>query len=222
MKRLAISALALFAGVFAAPVAEACSVAPGYKVPTAIELAASSEAIILARVGKALPEKDDDFMGSLEVVPETLIAGSALPETLIMPGYVVVDGRIGENRVPVTPSDPDELAQANPDAFAGACNRYAFDEGMLLLLFLERGDDGKLRVMSNAFARTMEDVADEHAPWVRAVRFYASVARDPKDIRQRKMLTERDRLIATGDLVDALLAKDIARLLSGKRTPNFD
>lgn len=222
MKRQAILAFVLLGGIAAAPLAHACSVVPGYKVPIALELAASSDAIVLARVGKALPEKEDDFMGSIEVVPETLIYGSTLPETLTMPGYVVMNGHIGDTRVPVTPSDPDELAQANPDAFSGACNRYAFDEGMLLLLFLERGKDGKLQVMSNAFARTMEDVADANAPWARAVRFYASVARDPKDVRKQKMLAERDRLIATGDRIDALLAKDIERQLKARRTQNFD
>jgi hypothetical protein len=222
MKRQAISALALLGSTLAAPVAHACSVVAGYKVPTALELAASSEAIILARIGSALPEEKDDFMGSIEVVPETLIHGTALPETLTIHGYVAVRGYVRDKQVPVTPSNPEELAQANPDAFSGACNRYIFDKGMLLLLFLKRGDDGKLQIMSAPFARTMEDVADENAPWVRAVRFYASVARDPTDVRKQKLRAERDRLTATGDRIDALLAKDMERQLKGKRTQNFD
>lgn len=222
MKRQAILALTLFGGALVAPAAQACSVIPTYRVPTTLELVASSDAIILARVGKALPGKDDDFEGSFTLVPETLIHGAALPGALTMSGYVVVNGRVGDDAVQVTPSDPEELAEANPDAFAGACNRYAFDEGMLLLLFLERGEDGRLQVRSAPFARTMEDVADENAPWVRAVRFYASVARDPKNVRKQKMLAERDRLFATGDRIDALLAKDIERQLESKRTQNFD
>ncbi|HMO77435.1 MAG TPA: hypothetical protein PKD99_04560 [Sphingopyxis sp.] len=217
-----IFASALFAGLAATPVAQACSLISGYKVPTTLELSASAEAIILARVGRALPVEEDDFMGVIELVPETLIHGAALPETLTMPGYVVVDGRVGEDEVPVTKSDPEELAAANPDAFAGACNRYAFDEGMLLLLFLERGEDGDLQVISDAFARTMEDVPDADAPWVRAVRFYAQVARDPKPLRRKKLAAERDRLLATGDRIDALIAKDIERQIRGKRSQNFD
>lgn len=195
---------------------------PGYKVPTTLELAASSEVIILARVGKALPAGEDDFMGSIEIIPEMLIHGAALPETLTMPGYVVVDGKVGEDEVPVTKSDPEELEEANPDAFSGACNRYAFDEGMLLLLFLERGEDGDLQVMSHAFSRTMEDVPDANAPWVRAVRFYAQVARDPKPLRRKKLAAERDKLLATGDRIEALIARDIERQIRGKRTRNYD
>ena len=97
-----------------------------------------------------------------------------------------------------------------------------FRKGMLLLLFLEREKDGSLGIISWPFARTLEDVPDESAPWVRAVRFYASIARDPKDVRKQKMATERDRLLATRDPVDALLAKDIAREMKGKRTQNYD
>lgn len=222
MKRHAISALVLLSAALAASPAHACSVVAGYKVPTALELAASAEVILLARVGDPLPERDDEHMGELRLLPETLIHGSALPQELTMPGYVVVDGRVGEDPVSVTKSNPQELAAANPDAFDGACNRYAFEKGMLLLLFLERGEDGELQVMSDAFARTMEDVPDADAPWVRAVRFYASVAHDSKLVRKEKMEAERDRLLATGDRIDALIAADIERQMRGKRTRDQD
>ncbi|UKK84958.1 hypothetical protein L7H23_02300 [Sphingopyxis sp. BSN-002] len=222
MVKQSLLAWALLGTALTAPVAQACSVIPGYKVPTALELAASSEAIVLARVGKAIAGNEDDFMGAFEIVPETLIYGTTLPGPLTMQGSIAVNGRLGGTNIPVTPSDPDELAKANPDAFSGACNRYVFNEGMLLLLFLKRGDDGKPQVISYPFARTKEDVADANAPWVRAVRFYSSVAHDPKEVRKQKMLAERDRLIATGDPIDALLAKDIERQIKGKRTQNFD
>lgn len=222
MKRHAISALVLLSAALAASPAHACSVVAGYKVPTALELAASAEVILLARVGDPLPEQDDEHMGELRLLPETLIQGSALPQELTMPGYVVVDGRVGEDPVSVTKSNPQELAAANPDAFDGACNRYAFEKGMLLLLFLERGEDGELQVMSDAFARTMEDVPDADTPWVRAVRFYASVAHDSKLVRKEKMEAERDRLLATGDRIDALIAADIERQMRGKRTRDQD
>jgi hypothetical protein len=216
MKKRAILTSAFLAAVLGASPAHSCSVVAGYKVPTALELAASAEAIVLARVGDAHPGKDKYSMGSVQIVPETLLYGSTLPKELAL------EGSLDSDRARATDSDPNELAQANPDAFWGGCNRYVFRKGMLLLLFLEREKDGSLGIISWPFARTLEDVPDESAPWVRAVRFYASIARDPKDVRKQKMATERDRLLATRDPVDALLAKDIAREMKGKRTQNYD
>jgi hypothetical protein len=93
---------------------------------------------------------------------------------------------------------------------------------MLLLLFLKHDESGKWIIISAPFARTAEDVPDKSSPWVRAVAFYASVAKLPKDERKAKMLAERERLLATGDLTDSLLARDINRQIKGKRTQNYD
>jgi hypothetical protein len=209
-----ILAIAGFAGY--ATASHACSVVYGYKVPTSIELAASADTIILARAIEQLPSKNNYDLGEIKLAPENLISGSILPSDITIRVYFEND------RIRSTNSNENELAKANPDAFRGGCNRYVFRKGMLLLLFLKRDENGDWSIISAPFARTQEDVPDKHAPWVRAVTFYASVARLPKDERKQRLIAERDRLLATGDPIDALLARDIRRQLKGKRTQNYD
>lgn len=216
MRSPTVFAAILLSGTSTAFPAHSCSMTAGYKVPTTLELAASAESIVLARVGDALPAEEGDIFGKLTLTPETLVYGGALPEKLTLDGY------LNGGRLIATNSDPNELSRANPDAFWGGCNRYVFRKGMLLLLFLARQKDGSLAIRNDSFARTLEDVPDESAPWVRAVRFYAEISRYPKDVRRRKMSAEHDRLQGTGDSVDALLAMDIERQISGKRTQNYD
>lgn len=93
---------------------------------------------------------------------------------------------------------------------------------MLLLLFLEKDEAGKMRVIDASFARTLEDVPGADSLWVRAVRYYAGVARLPRDQRKQAMKAEMARLRATGLKDDALLAADINRQVKRKRTQNYD
>ena len=94
---------------------------------------------------------------------------------------------------------------------------------MMLVLFLERGTDGKLHLAGYPFARSAEDVPSPDAPWVKAVRLYAEVAALPKDQRKAALKARRDALRAqANDPNAALLAKDISRQLSQKRIPPFD
>ena len=55
-----------------------------------------------------------------------------------MPARLQIFGHLGTDRFQATPSDPNELHKANPDAFMGGCNRYVFKRGMLLLLLALR------------------------------------------------------------------------------------
>lgn len=196
--------------------AQACSVVPGYQVPTALELTARADAIILARVGEHIPGTESYDLGRVVLEPETLIAGDTLPTGLTVSGYHSNEGWQAR------PSDPNDLRNANPDAFAGGCSRYVFDRGMLLLLFVTRQADGSWDIIDSAFARTLEDVPNADALWVRAVRYYATVARLPRSERNALMRAEQRRLMATGDPQDALLAADIRRQIKGRRTQNFD
>jgi hypothetical protein len=216
MTSKALMAIALAAATIGSLPAQACSMAAGYKTPTTLELVAGSDSIVLARVGAAIGDGSGPDQTSVELIPEQLVAGTEMPARL------QIFGHLGTDRFQATPSDPNELHKANPDAFMGGCNRYVFKRGMLLLLFLRKMPDGSFRIVSSAFARTLEDVPDADAPWVRAVRYYNSVARLPKKEAKTLMQAERERLEATGDPVDALLAKDIGRQISGKRSQNFD
>lgn len=189
----------------------------GYKVPTTLELVAAADVIVLARVDGEIKASGESRMGKIHLNPEKLLYGSELPKTaLTYRGYLQTHDMIPTN------SDPYELEQANPDAFWGFCNRYVFRKDMLLLLFLQKQKDGSYGNIDASFARTLEDVPDETAPWVRAVQFYATVAREPKAVRKQKLLDEQARLIATGNATDALIAKDITRQIKGKRTQNYD
>ncbi len=209
--RVMIAALISVSGA-----AQACSVVPGYRVPTTLELTAQADAIILARVGEHIPGADSYDLGHLVLEPETLVAGDTLPTNLTLSGYH------SNEQWRARSSNPNDLRNANPDAFAGGCNRYVFDRGMLLLLFVTRDADGRWAIISAPFARTLEDVPNGDALWVRAVRYYATVARLPRSERNALMRAEQLRLMATGDPQDALLATDIRRQINGRRTQNYD
>ena len=195
---------------------EACSMAEGYKVPTTLELVQKSRAIVLARVTGRIQPKEDFDRGEIILTPELLVAGTTIPGELRNRRLLWKDGRRP------TRSDPKELARANPDAFSGGCNRYVFDQGMLLLIFVDQKPDGSHNVIDASFARTLEDVPDANALWVRAVRYYAGVVRLPKSAQKAAMQAEVARLRATGVADDELLAADIARQIKRKRTQNYD
>lgn len=209
-------AIATLLVIVAPDPATACSMVDGYQVPTTLELVEQAEAIVLARVGDEIPTKEEYGLGEIELRPEVLIAGSTMPSEIRIRGYH------GKGRLQPTPSDPNELSKANPDAFWGGCNRYVFNRGMLLLLFLKRDEAGRMNVIDASFARTLEDVPNAESLWVRAVRYYATVAPLPRDARKAAMKAEIARLRATGNKDDALLAADIDRQVRRKRTQNYD
>lgn len=197
--------------VSAAVPAAACSVREGYRIPTTLELAAQADAIVLAKVegGSSVPGPASD--AGLTLAPVLAIKGQ-LPARLTMPGW------LESGRARATRSDPGELAQANPDAFGGACNRYIFARGMTLLLFLKR-DGATWRVISAPFARTAEDVRSFDARWVKAVREYVAVAALPKSAQRARLIARRDLLRSKTDADSRAIAADMDRELAGPRKP---
>lgn len=192
--------------------AVACSVVPGYRVPTTLALVEEADAIVLARVDdgvSAAPSADDR---SLTLSPIRLLKGSALPARIEMSGWLETD------KIKATRSDPAELAEANPDAFAGACNRYIFARGMTLLLFLSE-KDGKVQQISYPFARTAEDVASADARWVALVREYVGIAALPQNAREARFIARRDALRLRPDADSHAVAAEIDRALSASRKP---
>lgn len=195
---------------FAAP-AVACSVAPGYRVPTTPELVEQADAIVLARVDAGVPAGPPYAEGrGLAVSPLVLLKGDALPAQIEMSGWL----EAGAARA--TRSDPAELVEANPDAFDGGCNRYIFAKGMALLLFLSQ-KDGKTRQISYPFARTAEDVASPDARWVGLVREYVAVSALPKAARDAQIAARRDVLRSKPDADSQAIAAEIDRALTAAR-----
>lgn len=68
---------------------------------------------------------------------------------------------------------------------------------MIVVTFLKR--NGKAFVpFARAFSRALEDVPNEDALWVKAVRMYAAIARKPKSLRRSEM--QRKLTLAIGQL----------------------
>ncbi len=139
-----------------------------------------------------------------------------------MPAEVRLGGYIAKSGELVTRSDPQELHRPNPDALRGGCNRYVFEPGMQLVLFLVRDEKVELRPTLPPFARAAEDVPSAEALWVKAVRLYAEAAALPAKRRRTFLLARRDALLAAGDADSLLLAHDINRQLKKKRPAPYD
>ncbi len=213
--RSLLLALAL-AGAPAGTPAAACSVVPGYRVPTALELAGQAEAIVLGTVERQ-EDEGSPFETEVVVRPTLLLKGAELPAEVRLRGYLAT----GEGQA-ATRSDPRELFRVNPDALSGGCNRYVFERGMQLVLFLRRDGRGELRPSLPPFARAAEDVPGPESLWVRAVRLYADISALPAKQRRAALIARRDALRASGDPDSALLAADVDRQLETKRLPPFD
>lgn len=206
----------LAAALVAASPALACSVVPGYQVPTGLEMAVRSEAIIVGEVVGAR-KGADAWDSSVRVRPLALLKGRKLPATIEI-GHTV----LAPPGAMITRSAPRELRAPNPDALAGSCSRYAFTKGMKLVLFLVRDKQGKLTAFRSPFARDSEDVAGVNALWVKAVREYAAFSALPEARRTAEMRKRIAALTAKGDADSLALAKDIGIELSGKRRAPFD
>jgi hypothetical protein len=202
--------------LLAAPAAHACSVAPGYRVPTTFELVAQSDAIIVA-------QPFDQRTGA-NGEPEILFASLVILKGA--PGRVVKDDRIVAHALGVLepetaaarPSDPRQLVRAHPEAYEGGCVRMTFHPKQWVVLFLKRdGDD--YRVISYPFARTAEDSALPDSRWLKAVREYVAIASLPPAMRRARMEVRRVMLKARGDPDSLAIAADIARELAGPRKP---
>lgn len=202
--------------LLAAPAAHACSVAPGYRVPTTLELVAQADAIIVAQ--------PFDHRATAEGAPEIVFASLVILKGA--PGREVKDDRIvayapgilSVEEQPARPSDPRALVRAHPEAYEGGCVRTTFHPKQWVVLFLKReGDD--YRVISYPFARTAEDTALPDSRWLKAVREYIAIAALPPAARRARMEVRRDLLKARGDADSLAIAADIARELAGPRNP---
>jgi hypothetical protein len=194
----------------------ACSVVPGYRVPTTLELAERADTILIGTV-TGEDKTADRPLNSIRIRPTLLLKGAELPAEVSLHGYLATPGMQAPTR-----SDPAELRRPNPDALTGGCTRYVFAKGMKLLLFFER-KDGELRFAGYPFARVSEDVASDDSLWVKTVRTYVEIAALPEAERRAALIARRDALRARTDDADAeAIAADLDRELAGERTPPRD
>ena len=192
--------------------------APGYRVPTNLELAAKAETIVLATVtGERRAE--EQFDGAVLTQPTALLKGTVLPKQVELRGAYLAED---ERTYGLAPSEPRELRAPNPGAMIGGCVRYVFAPGTQLVLFLVRDDKGALVPFRSSFSRDAEDVAGPDALWVKAVREYAFVGSSSKR-EWRDLLRVRIAWLRTAGDPDSLaIAADMEIELRGKRLPNVD
>ena len=198
----------------AAP-AFACSVVSTYRVPTNLELVEQAETILLGIAERHVPAETGSGQGEVVVRPVELLKGESLPPEVRIYGALADDPRIV-----VDTSDPRDLVRPNGGALSGACTRWLFRPGMLLLLFLKRDGEGRLRLVTFPFARSAEDVPSRDALWVRAVRLYAEIAALPESARGPALVARRESLRTQREDADAaLLAEDVDRQIRHRGSP---
>jgi len=213
LRRIA-APLAALAGLGLGAPALACSPAPGYRVPSSLELVAQADAIAIGLVASG-PD--------LRAVATDR---THAPPVMFELEYVMKNGT-EQNRIevewaalidaPEGASDPDELMLAHPDAYAGACVRTIFVRHGHVLLFLKRDARGRMRIMDLPFARVAEDVAGRDGRWTRAVGEYLVIARLPRDQWKDALAARRADLLKQVDDPDALaIAEDMRRQIEGE------
>lgn len=206
---LALAALALLA---ASLPAAACSVVPGYRIPTNMELVESADLILLATVSEGETAPDDTTEPRIQLEPLAALKGEMPAGPLTMTGTIATGAD-------ALLSNPYELKEAHPQSLAGACVRYAFPRGSRVLFFLSR-QDGHWRAAGGPFSRWAEDVLSDEAPWLQVVRLYSEAASLPAADRAAYLTARRAEYGAEGDSpVAQLIAADIDRQLAGPNPP---
>ncbi|HWK40634.1 MAG TPA: hypothetical protein VNR60_01765 [Croceibacterium sp.] len=200
----------------AAPAAAlACTPAPGYRVPTNLELAGQADTIVLGQVVPVEGEGPDDEP-RVTVHPLAAYKGLTPGQDFPLPMMALATGPLAEY---AQPSDPLELEKPHPAAYSGSCIRSVFAPGATVLFFLKR-HEGNWTPAGGPFSRWAEDVTGEDAPWVQLARFYAAVAELPEDDRKAVLEAERDALLAHADDASAqAMGGDIDRQLAGPNPP---
>lgn len=212
MNRFALLAAGLLAAL---PLpALACSPAPGYRVPTNLELAQEAEVVFIGQViGGTAMEAGASSPPSIRVRPITMLKGALVGDPLVLEGLSLANGQYA------VLSNPYDLENAHPLAWAGGCIRHAFPADARVLFFLKR-HEGRWGPAGGPFARWAEDALDPGAPWPVLTALYLRAAALPPTERKALLEGERAALLGrAGDPVARLMAADITRQLAGPNKP---
>ena len=221
MRSRRLAALAGLAGALVAVPAAACTPAPGYRVPTNLELAEAANLILLGEVVRAAPgregdEEADPVAPGIVVQPVAALKGLAPTGDLVLRGMALADPRRPAEAVP---SEPLEFAEAHPQSFTGACVRRVFPQGARVLFFLAR-EEGQWVPAGGPFSRWAEDVGGREAPWAQLATLYAHASQLPPGERTALLQDQIEALQARQDSQVALaMATDVERQLAGPNPP---
>lgn len=161
----------LVLGVLAAMPARACSPSPGVLPESTFEMIDASDAIVIAT---AVEEEPDGEFADVVFTVEQILKG-APTERVIQQG-----ARLGDP----TPSDPYELLKANPEAYAGPCNRRTFKRGDHYVLMLRNDPERGFIVAGGILSRRSEDDFGPGSYWRRAIEIYLQIQQDPDRMAQ--------------------------------------
>lgn len=173
---------------FGGGAAVACSVTSEFVRATNYELAENADGIVVAVAESS--SGGDGFDGSVTFRIEERWKG-APPATVDLRGSAL--GR-------VSPSDPNQIAEAHPESYMGPCSRYTFQRGRRYVLFLENNEDEPSNrprgwfVEPAIFGRSSEDYAGPDSLWARTLHLYLEIQSNP------------DRMAALVDLAARLPA----------------
>jgi hypothetical protein len=163
--------------------AQGCSPVEDYVRPSNFELVQISDAIVVATARtKRRDRKDDGSFITFDVGEK--VKGEA-------PSRVELEGYLGRPR----PSDQTDIASPHPEAYEGPCNRTTFRKGGRYLLFLTKGEGGRLRQTDHLFSRINEDYAGEDTVWMQTVRRYLRIQATAAPMEQISIL---ERLAESG------------------------
>lgn len=193
--------LALVGSGLIAGTASACSTVSGYVRPTNFELVQLADAIVVAR---ALPNGSENEDFSIRFKVRQVLKGE-VPEEITGFGGLGLVGR----------SNPASLSETHPQAYQGPCVRSTFQPGHDYVIFLERGNQGDLRMALYPFARVNEDFTGDNSLWVRTIRRYLEIQAEPDAMVELRVLASlRDSLGGGAD--DRELAADISDHLASR------
>lgn len=184
--------------------------------PTNFELAQQADVIFVGKLARSVGT--NGFDSKIIVEPQTLLKGKALPKSAQIRGFLsdrIINDGDRRFKVDANSSDQYDIWRPHPEVWAGGCSRYSFNKNSKLVLFFNF--DGKeLEWIDPTFGRGSEDVADDNALWVRAVKLYAKISQLPEAQQRPALIKEMSFLRSAnyGDDVETLLADDIERQLA--------
>lgn len=199
----------------------ACTPAPGYRVPTNLELAEQANLIVIGEVVGVAPAPDPD------ITDDPLAAGIAVQPIAALKGLMPAGNIVLRGMALASParpdealrSDPNELTDAHPLSLTGACIRRVFAQGARILFFLGR-QGGEWVPAGGPFSRWAEDVANRDTPWAQLALLYGHASLLEPDERQAMLQDQLEALQARQNSTVALaMAGDIERQLAGPNEP---
>lgn len=155
-----------------------------YIQPTNFDLVRNADAIVIATATDQHASRNNDNDNAVHFRVDGALKGPALRD---------FDAELSSfaDRTfwkTVPPSNPNDLATANPQAYEGGCIRRLFTERHAYVVFLSKDHDGVWWELDWPFTRVNEDYFGERSLWVRTIRDYLAVQALPEGWPQHRAL----------------------------------